>query len=120
LYEPDSKEANSLKEITRFDLAEYVQTYGELRTDIDILDLGYWSQTGDDVLDTIYEPPTYSWREERDERRRVEEAKELKRQAELDKWIEERAERKKAEEAVERKRQAELAESRDEREADRL
>lgn len=51
-----NEDGEGIDKITRFDLAEYHQTYGpDIPQTIDILDLGYWS--GD-----IYESPAYDWR----------------------------------------------------------
>jgi hypothetical protein len=61
----DRNEDNELRQIVRFDIEEYKVHYnvGEIRGDLDILDLGYWNQNGG------YEQPVQDWR---NEMRRVE------------------------------------------------
>jgi hypothetical protein len=58
-------EAQTICQIRRFDLAEYVSTYGESAREFDILDLGYWWIQRDEENIPIqkYEPPAYDWRE---------------------------------------------------------
>jgi hypothetical protein len=61
-----------LKSIRRFNLVEYLQTYGlegddrELPEGFDILDLGYWYEATDSegVVSVKYEPPEYQWRKD--------------------------------------------------------
>lgn len=61
--EVDKDTLASMSAITRFNLIEYRQHYGELDTDFDILDLCYWSResTGDNLCGH-YEPPANDWR----------------------------------------------------------
>lgn len=58
-----NKNQPDLKDISRFDVAEYRQKYGkssaaEMPNQIDILDLGYWVSSG------TYVEPEHEWREE--------------------------------------------------------
>jgi len=54
--------------ILKFDLDEHKETYGELDTGFDILDLGYWYAASDGTLE--YEPPDEDFRAEFPDRRR--------------------------------------------------
>jgi hypothetical protein len=49
---PDTE--RHFKSITKFDLNEYKEYYGQLESEYDILDLGYWH--------TKYEKPDLDWR----------------------------------------------------------
>lgn len=58
-----ASELECIRAITRFNLIECQQYYGELNTNFDILDLGYWYR--DPVGDNLcgcYEPPEYDFR----------------------------------------------------------
>jgi hypothetical protein len=57
----NTPDAESYKNIERFDLDEYKKHHGcnhVIGADIDILDLGYWLKDG------TYEEPAHDWREE--------------------------------------------------------
>lgn len=47
-------------DIIRFNLEEYKHTYGQVDSDYDILDLGFWFRKPDGSIG--YEPPAYEWR----------------------------------------------------------
>lgn len=57
-YEPTGQ--GDYRNITFFNIAEWRQTYpGEVPHQIDILDIGYWTQEGE------YAPPVVDWREDK-------------------------------------------------------